>query len=652
MKAQERPVKPVKALKAIASELSDFTADSRMLLLSALALFLGAAGAVLAWALLHLIYGATNMFYFHRWSWEYARPGANHLGWLALFVPIIGGLIVGVMARYGSDKIRGHGMPEAIESILMNGAKIHPNIAVLKPISAAIAIGSGGPFGAEGPIIMTAGSVGSLIGQLFRLSDAERTTLLVAGAAAGMSAVFATPLAAILLAVELLLFEWRPRSLVPVAVASTAAATLRRLLLGNGPLFPMRPMLTPPSANAVLVALGVGAVAGLLALVLSRGVYASEDLFEHLPIHWMWWPAIGGLVIGIGGLFFPPALGTGYDVIGGFVGGNLLWSTIAGVLIVKSIIWAFSLGSGTSGGILAPLLMIGGALGAAFTHVLPVMQPGAWPLVGMAAVLSGAIGCPLTAAVMSVELTHNYELLVPLLAASMAAHAVTALLQRRSILTERLSRRGYHLSREYGVDPLETMTVAQVMRTSVVVLPSDATPAQVRTWLTASKTSKDVGDAAARPELARPELARPELARPELARPELKKRRGQRLYPVVDSDARLLGVITRKQVRSFAEREDALLAGTAALEYQPARVTYTDVTLRKLAERMAAEQVYALPVLERGSEKLAGLIRLEDLLTARARSFDRETNLERVRRLRMPFRRVAALDAQREKVDV
>lgn len=629
MKAHDKP------LKALASQLGDFTADSRMLLLSVLALFLGAAGSVLAWALLHLIYGATNMFYFHRWSWHYARPGANHLGWLALFVPIVGGLIVGVMARYGSDKIRGHGMPEAIESILMNGAKIHPNIAVLKPISAAIAIGSGGPFGAEGPIIMTAGSVGSLIGQLFRLSDAERTTLLVAGAAAGMAAVFATPLAAILLAVELLLFEWRPRSLVPVAVASTAAATLRRLLLGNGPLFPMHPMLVSPSANAVLLSLALGAVAGLLALVLSRGVYASEDLFEHLPIHWMWWPAIGGLVIGIGGLFFPQALGTGYDVIGGFVEGNLLWSTILGVLIVKSIIWAFSLGSGTSGGILAPLLMIGGALGAASTHVLPAMQPGAWPLVGMAAVLSGAIGCPLTAAVMSVELTHNYGLLVPLLAASVAAHAVTVLLQRRSILTERLSRRGYHLSREYGVDPLETTTVAQVMRTSVVVLPHDATPAQVRAWVTASKTTRDAAESAAATSEWQP-----------------KKQRGQRLYPVVDSDAKLLGVVTRKQLRSFAERDDPSTADAPTLVYHPAQVTYTDVILRKLAERMAAEQVYALPVLERGSEKLAGLIRLEDLLTARARSFDRETNLQRVRRLRMPFRRVAALDAQTPEVEV
>ena len=521
------------AFKAPITHLRDFSADTRMLLLSALALLLGEAGSVLAWALLHLIYGATNLFYFHRLSWQYARPGANRLGWLALFVPIIGGVIVGIMARYGSEKIRGHGMPEAIEAILMNGAKIHPNIAVLKPLSAAIAIGSGGPFGAEGPIIMTAGSVGSLLGQLFRLSDAERTTLLVAGAAAGMSATFATPLAAILLAVELLLFEWRPRSLVPVAVASTAAATLRRLLLGSGPLFPMQLMQTTPAANAVMSALAVGVVAGLAALVLSRGVYASEDLFEHLPIHWMWWPAIGGVVIGLGGLVFPQALGTGYDVIGAFVGGNLVWTTIFGVLIVKSVIWAFSLGSGTSGGILAPLLMIGGALGGAFAHVLPVMQTGAWPLVGMAAVLSGAIGCPLTAAVMSVELTHNYGLIVPLLAASVAAHAVTVLLQRRSILTERLSRRGYHLSREYGVDPLESMTVAEVMRTSLVVLPADATPAQVRTWLTAAKVSKVAADAAA-----------------------TKRQRGQRIYPVVDEAAKLLGVVTRKQLRSFSEQQD------------------------------------------------------------------------------------------------
>jgi len=450
------------------SHLRDFNSDPRMIVLSALALVLGIAGAALAYVLLHLIYFATNLFYFHRFGWQFVSPAANQLHWLAVLVPVAGGLIIGLMARFGSEKIRGHGMPEAIEAILINGAKVDARVAVFKPLSAAIAIGSGGPFGAEGPIIMTAGSVGSLFAQMFHLSDAERSTLLVAGAAAGMAGVFSTPLAAILLAVELLLFEWRPRSLVPVAVAATTAGVLRRFFLGPGPLFPMPAMTASVSPRAVFAALVVGLIGGALALVLSRAVYASEDLFEnHLPIHWIWWPAIGGLVIGIGGLIFPRALGTGYDVIASLIGGNRTCALILGILIVKSIIWSFSLGSGTSGGILAPLLMIGGALGALLAPGLPPLETGAWALIGMAAVLSGAIGCPLTATVLAMELTHNYSLILPLLMASVAAHAFTVLLQRRSILTERLSRRGYHLSREYSVDPLETVTVAQVMQSEV-----------------------------------------------------------------------------------------------------------------------------------------------------------------------------------------
>ncbi|HYK37382.1 chloride channel protein [Alloacidobacterium sp.] len=461
------------------SNLRDFNADPRMLQLSALAVVIGASGAALAYILLHLIYAATNIFYFHRLSWQFISPSVNHLHWLAVFVPIVGGLMIGVMARFGTDKIRGHGIPEALEAILMNGAKVDGKVAIYKPLSAAIAIGSGGPFGAEGPIIMTAGSVGSLFAQMFKLSDAERTTLLVAGAAAGMTGVFSTPLAATLLAVELLLFEWRPRSLVPVAIAATTAGVLRHHLLGNGPLFPMAQIAPVIEPRTVLAALFLGVVAGIVALLLSRAVYASEDLFEErLPIHWMWWPAIGGIVVGIGGLIFPRALGTGYDVIDSLINGNTTWQLIAGVLIIKSIIWAFSLGSGTSGGILAPLLMIGGALGALVGFGLPAVQTGAWPLVGMAAVLSGAIGCPLTAAVLCMELTHNYALMLPLLAATVASHAFTVLFQKRSILTERLSRRGYHLSREYGVDPLETVTVAQVMRTDAASLA--AVPAGAR----------------------------------------------------------------------------------------------------------------------------------------------------------------------------
>ncbi len=360
-----------------------------------------------------------------------------------------------------------------------------------------------------------------------------------------MAGVFATPLSAVLLAVELLLFEWRPRSLVPVAVAATAAGVLRRRLLGDGPLFPMPQYTGAMMPDAVAAALLLGIVGGAAALLLSRAVYASEDLFEeHLPLHWMWWPAVGGVVIGLGGLIYPHALGTGYDVIAALVGGDHTWQIIAGVLVVKSIIWAFSLGSGTSGGILAPLLMIGGALGALVAPVLPHLQAGAWPLVGMAAVLSGAIGCPLTAAVLSMELTHNYGLMLPLLAASVAAHAFTVLLQRRSILTERLSRRGQHLSREYGVDPLEVMTVSQVMRTGAVA-------------------SSGI-------------------------------------------------------------------------------VAHPSETLRSVAERMAAARSFTASVEEEG--ELLGIVNLEDLLAARIHAAERETKLERVRELKLPFSGVSKVE--------
>ena len=267
------------------------------------------------------------------------------------------------MARYGSERIRGHGIPEAIEAILINGSRVDPKVALLKPLSSAISIGSGGPFGAEGPIIMTGGAVGSLIAQFFHLTSAERKTLLVAGAAAGMSATFAAPLAAVLLAVELLLFEWKPRSLIPVALASATAAAMRRYIIGLGPLFPVPPHPAFIGPQGLLGCVLAGLLAGALSALLTQAVYAAEDAFQHLPIHWMWWPAIGGLVIGVGGWMFPQALGVGYDVIGDLLQGDVGGRVILGVLIVKSVIWSVSLGSGTSGGVLAPLLMMGGALG-------------------------------------------------------------------------------------------------------------------------------------------------------------------------------------------------------------------------------------------------------------------------------------------------
>jgi H+/Cl- antiporter ClcA len=444
--------------------LGDFTATRRIIPISLLACVIGLIGAGVAWALLRLIAFFTNLFYYGRFSAGPASPAGNHLGWLAVLVPVAGALIIGLMARFGSERIRGHGIPEALESILIHGSKVQPRLALLKPLSSAISIGSGGPFGAEGPIIMTGGAFGSIIAQFFHLTSAERKTLLVAGAAAGMAATFATPVAAVLLAVELLLFEWKPRSAIPVALASATAGAARRYILGLGPLFP-----TPPHAifigpQGLAGCVLAGLLAGLLSALLTLGVYAAEDAFTHLPIHWMWWPAIGAVAVGLGGLIFPQALGVGYDTIGALLQGDVSRSMIAGVLLVKSIIWVISLGSGTSGGVLAPLLMMGAALGGVEAMFLPHEGAGFWPLVSMGAILGGTMRAPFTAVLFALELTHDINVLLPLLVAAMLAHGTTVLLLKRSILTEKVARRGFHITREYATDPLEIHFVREVMR--------------------------------------------------------------------------------------------------------------------------------------------------------------------------------------------
>src|SRR5215472_8876002 len=453
--------------------LGDFTTTWRVLPISGLAIVIGVLSAYVALGLLRLIGFFTNLFFYGRIRTDLVSPAGHHLGGWVVLIPVIGGLIVGLMARFGSDRIRGHGIPEAIEAILLRGAKVEPKVAILKPVSAAIAIGSGGPFGAEGPIIMTGGAFGSIIAQYFHLTSAERKTLLVAGAAAGMSATFATPVAAVLLAVELLLFEWKPRSMIPVAIASAAAAVTRRYILGQGPLFPVPPHPLFIGPQGVFGCVVAGLLAGALSALLTMAVYAAEDAFKRLPIHWMWWPAIGGLVIGIGGFIFPQALGVGYDTIHNLLQGNVSANIILGILLVKSIIWAFSLGSGTSGGVLAPLLMIGGALGGLETMVLPHEGLGFWPLISMAAILGGTMRSPFTGVIFTLELTHDTNSLLPLLIACTVAYGFTVLTMRRSILTEKVSRRGYHLTREYATDPLEILFVRDVMRTTVVALSAD-----------------------------------------------------------------------------------------------------------------------------------------------------------------------------------
>ncbi|WP_455922832.1 chloride channel protein [Pseudomonas putida] len=445
----------------------DFNVDRRLFRQVLLAAVIGALAVFAAAALLALIHLCTNLFFFQRLSLDTHSPALHHLGAWVIGLPVLGGLIVGLMARYGSSKIRGHGIPEAIEAILFGQSRLSLRVALLKPLSSAIVIGSGGPFGAEGPIIMTGGSLGSLIAQRFHLSAAERKTLLVAGATAGMTAVFGTPLAAVLLAVELLLFELRPRSLVPVAIACAVAGLLRPLLISAEPLFAVQTL--PPSLDVLPGCLLAGVASGLLCTGLSWSLYRVEDLFGKLPVHWMWWPALGGLAVGIGGYFEPRALGIGFEVISDLLHNHLLLSAAIALLLVKALIWVIALGSGTSGGVLAPLLMLGAGLGAVLAHVLPGDQGALWPLVCMAAMLAGVLGAPLTAVVFALGLSHDLNALLPLLLTVTVAYAVTVTIAKRSIMTEKIARRGLHIYREYSVDPLERHDVAEVMRVDHMV---------------------------------------------------------------------------------------------------------------------------------------------------------------------------------------
>jgi H+/Cl- antiporter ClcA len=439
----------------------DFSGDARLLPIAAIAAVIGVLSTGTAWLLLRAINLFTNLFFFLSLSTAFHSPAAHTLGVWVIAVPVIGGLAIGLIARYGSEQIRGHGIPEAIEAILFNRSAMSPKVAVLKPLASAVAIGSGGPFGAEGPIIMTGGAVGSLIAQHFHVSGAERKTLLVAGAVAGMTAIFGTPIAALLLAVELLLFELRPRSLLPVAIACAVAGFLRPLIMDAAPLFPQQSL--PLQPVALLSCVVAGVLCGALAWLLSTALYRVEDGFHKLPLHWMWWPALGGLAIGIGGYFQPRALGVGYDVIGDLLQNHLAAAVVVSLLLAKAVIWLIALGSGTSGGVLAPLLMLGAGLGALLAPYLPGGSPAVWPLVCMAATLGGMMRAPIMATVFAYELTHDANALLPVLTASAVAYGFTVITMHRSILTEKIARRGRHIYREYGIDPLERHSVGEVM---------------------------------------------------------------------------------------------------------------------------------------------------------------------------------------------
>jgi H+/Cl- antiporter ClcA/CBS domain-containing protein len=517
-----------------------------------------------------------------------------------VLIPIAGGLVVGLMARFGSERIRGHGIPEAMETILVGGSRVEPRLTVLKPISSAISIGTGGPFGAEGPIILTGGALGSVIAQSLRLSAIERRCLLVAGAAAGMSAIFGTPVAAVLLGVELLTFEWRPRSLVLIGLASGTADALRHWFVVHDwmkmePLFPVT--LSPMTGSTGIAdAVIVGIASGFAAWVLTKAVYGAEDAFRKLPFHWAWWPAIGGLVIGIGGLIEPRVLGVGYDTIADELAGALGTASLLSIFVTKLATWSIGLGSGTSGGILAPLLLMGAAIGGLLGSVLPGGTPADWAVLGMSGALAGVMRSPFTSIVFAVELTHQVDLLLPLLFTTLIAHLISVLILKRSILTEKVARRGFHVLREYSVDPMDVLFVREVMATDVVTVASGFSVADARAVLR-----------------------------------EFAGKRHQRLLPVVRDD-RLVGVVPWLDIVDSHDRG----ASGMVDDLMVTRVitAFPDESLREVAERMALYGIGVLPVVDRANpEKLRGLITQFDLLKARERNLQEERTREQVLQL-------------------
>jgi H+/Cl- antiporter ClcA/CBS domain-containing protein len=569
--------------------------DRRTVIVAGMALGIGLAVGAVAQALIALIGLVTNIAFYGRFSIAFASPSGAHRGpLLVLLVPMAGALIVGVMARFGSAAIRGHGIPEVMERILLGESRIPARVMFLKPLSAAVAIGTGGPFGAEGPIIATGGALGSVIGQIIHVTADERKTLLAAGAAAGMAATFGSPVSAVLLAIELLLFEYRPRSIIPVALAVAVATGVRIAFDGSAPVFAI-PALERPSDSALVIYTLLGALMGLVAVAVTKIAYGVEDGFEQLGhrfgIHWMWWPVIGAVVVGTVGVIEPRTLGVGYENIVGTLSGTLVGRALILLVILKFISWAVYLGSGTSGGTLAPLFTIGGGLGGWIGGLIAVAAPGLGvdprvaALVGMAAIFAGASHALLASVVFAFETTRQPLGLLPLLAGCASAYLISLLLSKNSIMTEKLSRRGTAVRTEYAVDHLSHVMVSDAMTRDVVSLAADDLLGAARAWL-----SGELREARA-----------------------VSSHQG---FPVVDEEGRLVGVVTRRDLLDARFTDDLRIA---EIIRRPPAVAFTDSTLRDAADLMVVERVGRLPVVPRGDERrVVGIISRSDLLAAHA----------------------------------
>jgi CIC family chloride channel protein len=580
--------------------------DRRTIFICLLSVGLAVLAGLIAQVLMHLIWFITNIAFHGTFSFAHAVPSLERVGGWVIVIPVVGGLIVGVLARYGSKAIRGHGIPEAMEQVLTNESRIPARVTFLKPLSSAIAIGTGGPFGAEGPIIATGGALGSLIGQILRTTAVERKTLLAAGAAAGMSATFGAPVSAVLLAIELLLFEYRPRSIIPVALATSTAAGVRIFFDGAAPVFPMTDLVALSGA-ALAAYIVLGAIVGVASVLVTRAVYAVEDAFEHLPLHWMWWPAVGAVAVGVVGYFYPRTLGVGYYNIAEFLSfgsvgtpANLTVSFVALLCVMKFISWAIALGSGTSGGTLAPLFTIGGGLGvllgSAGSYLLPHagIDPRVAALVGMAAIFAGASRALLASVIFAFETTLQPLGLLPLLGGCSASFLVSALLMRNTIMTEKIARRGVRVPAEYAADFLDQVLVREVASGKPVTLQQVQTLGEVRSWI----ASRGPGTS-------------------------------HQGFPVVDEAGIVVGVVTRRHLLDPDVPDSRPLS---TLITRAPIVVYADSTLRAAADHMVQHDIGRLPVVERHRPgNVVGFVTRSDLLSAHRRRL-REAGAKEPRR--------------------
>jgi chloride channel protein, CIC family len=567
-------------------------AQFRIVLMSFLAAAVGLVAGLVAYILYKLIGLFTNLFFFHEWSTTFRSVGGHHLGWWVILVPVVGGLIVGLMAKYGSSKIKGHGIPEAMEAVLVNRSRIEPKVALLKPISAAIAIGTGGPFGAEGPIIQTGGALGSLVGQVLHTTAVERKVLLACGAAAGMSATFNTPIAGVILAIELLLFEFKSRSFIPLVIASTLATAVHMQLLGPGPMFSVSAV-DFGIPRALPFYLVLGPVCGIAAVLLSKALYWVEDTFEKLPVDELWWPAIGALFLGIIGFFVPRVLGVGYDTIGDILNGNLAWKLLLIVMLAKFAALVISLGSGTSGGLLAPTFMWSAAMGGLFAmianHAFPGahLSPGAFALVAMGAVFGAASRATFSFIIFAFEITRDYNSVLPLMLVAVIADGVAMLfMPRSSIMTEKLARRGLHVHQEYETDVLAQAKVSETMEKDPPVI-------------AAGTKVGEVAEGIARHD-------------PAVARYEA--------MLIVDSAGKLKGIVTRGDILRALDKDSSGAMSVEEAGSTKLVVTYPDELISEAAAKMLQFEVGRLPVVDHGDERrVLGYLNRAAIMAARMR---------------------------------